>query len=270
MKTKFWTALQCPLWQAALVEDGRIIKTIPANSPKTIARRVINVGEYKNTLILMRHSSFEQWDKEGTEHILGFHSRHIYTPHAVVKFEEDLLICSSGLDLFIIMDLEGNTKWGWWAYKYDMGGRPDYFFKKDWITQQITKNPNIISDKIGAHFNSIWMNKGKILTSALKRREIIEITPYKEGYEHIAWTEDGVHSPIYNDGILIYGTENGIKVGDQKVLTQFKWIKYVRKIEFGFVFTCEEGVIFTDDEWQVIKKITLPRPFQLAFLEISE
>ncbi len=267
MKTRFWTALQDPLYQAILVENGKIIRRIPSNSPRTITRRVGSVGEYKNTLVLLKQSSFEQWDREGKEFLTGFHSKHIYGPHRIVQYEDDLLICSAGLDLFFIMDLEGNIKWEWWAYKYGAGGRPNFFFENDWVIKQVTNDLNKIPIDIRAHFNSIWLNDGKFLTSAIERQRIIEITINKPGFKHIAFTENGVHSPIYNNGVLIYCTNYGLMVGDHKVLTQFKWVKFVQKIETGFVFTHEEGVVFVDEDWKIMKEIPLPRPFQIAFLE---
>lgn len=269
MKTRFWTALQEPLCQAVLVENGKIIKRIPPGSPKTIVRKVGNVGEYKSTLVLLKHASFEQWDREGKKYLTGFHSKYIYGPHRIVQYEDDLLICASGLDLFFIMDLRGNIKWKWFAYKYSAGGRPDFFFKKDWITKQVTSNLSQISPDVKAHFNSIWMNNGKFLTSALGKHRIIEITINKPGFKHITFTEGEVHSPIYDNETLIYGTNPGLVVGGQKILTQFKWVKFVQKIETGFVFTHEEGVAFVDEDWKIMEKISLPRPFQIAFLEIS-
>jgi len=270
MKTRFWTVLQDPFFQAILVENGRIIRRIPTDPPRTITRKVGCVAEYKGTLVLLKHSSFEQWDAEGKEFIQGFHDKRIYGPHRIVQFENDLMICAGGLDLFFIMDIEGKVKWEWWAYKYGVGGRPDFYFKEDWIIKQVTGDSNKIPIDIRAQFNSIWLNGGKFLTSALRRREIIEVTINKEGFKHLAWTEDGCHSPIFDNGILIFCTDFGLKVGKRKILTQFKWLKFVQKIETGFAFTHEEGVVFVDEDWKIMKEIPLPRPFQLAFLEISE
>jgi len=229
-----------------------------------------NVGEYNNTLVLLKHSSFAQWDKEGETIIQEFYNKYIYGPHRIVQFGENLLICASALDLFFLMDIEGNVKWEWWGHENGIGAKPDFFFKEDWTAKHVTSDLARIPTDVTAHFNSIWLNGEKFLTSALQKRRIIEIAVNKPGFEHIAFTEQGLHAPMYNDGTLVYGTNFGLMVGDKKVLPQFRWVKFVKKIKTGFAFTHERGVVFVDENWEIMEEVSLPRPFQLAFLEVSE
>ena len=61
----------------------------------------------------------------------------------------------------------------------------------------------------------------------------------------------------------------GLVVGGIRMLEQYKWVKFVRKIPTGWVFTCETAVVFTDDNWNVVEDVVLPRPFQVHCLEMS-
>lgn len=268
MSLKFWTTLQY-LKQAVLVEDGKIVRSIPSHPPKTIFRRAGVVCEYGDKLALAKHASFELWDRVTNECYRSFHHKLILAPHDICKYGQSLLISSSGLEMFFIMDIDGNVSWEWWGYENGIGGKNEHFFKPDWVDNQTTSDLCEVPKEEAAHFNSIYLNgNGKILTAALRKRKIIEITVGEKGHKLIADIEEiGCHSPIYHNGILIYGTEDGIKYGDKKVLEDYKWVKYIREFEDGFIFTHEGGVVVTDPELKIKEKFALPAPYGFAFIE---
>lgn len=268
MSLRFWTTLQM-LKQTVLVEDGKIVRSIPAYPPKTIYRRAAVVCEYNGKLALAKHASFELWDREGDKCYRSFHHRLILAPHDIYQYGQDLLICSSGLEMFFIMDIDGNVKWEWWGYENGLGGRNEYYFRKDWVINQTTSDLCEAPRETQAHFNSICLNGDvRFLTAALAKRKIVEITIGERGFNHIANVDEiGCHSPFIHNGTLIYGTEKGIRVGGRNVLAEYSWVKYIRRFEDGFAFTHERGVAITDSEWRVKKNIPLPMPYKTVFME---
>ena len=269
MSLRFWTTLQLRK-QAVLVEDGKIVKAIPEHPPKTIFRRVAVVTEYKGKLALVKQASFELWEQEKLWCITSFPHKLIYTPHDVVQVGDDVLICSSGLEMFFVMDIEGKVKWEWWGYKNGIGAENLYFSRPDWETNQAMSDLCAPPVEVAAHFNSIWMDgKGTFLTAALRRQKIIKVTIGKPGYALVADVgAHGCHTPfLYADGTLIYGTEEGIRVGDKDVLTDYKWVKYVRPFEDGFAFAHSTGLAVVDGHWKVKENVPLPMPYKFAFLE---
>jgi len=268
MSIKSWTALQY-LKQVVLVEDGKIKRGIPPHPPRTIYRRAGVVCEFGDKLALAKHASFELWDTETEKNHRSFHHRMILAPHDICQFGPNLLICSSGLELFFLMDIDGNVIWEWWGYENGLGGKNEYYFRPDWVTNQTTSDLCEVAPEEAAHFNHIWLTgKKRFITSALRKKKIVEITVGEQGYKIVADIEEkGCHSPIYHGDTLIYGTEAGIKVGDKKVLNQYEWVKYIRPFENGFAFTHERGVVITDAAWQTKEEISLPAPYGFAFLE---
>lgn len=268
MSIRFWTVLQY-LKQAVLVEDGQVKRSIPSHPPKTIFRRAGVVCEYTDKLALAKHASFELWDTEKRKCYRNFHHKLILAPHDICRFGADLLICSSGLELFFLMDVDGNVTWEWWGYKNGLGGKNEHYFKPGWIAVQTTSDLCEVAPEEAAHFNHIFLiGKKRFITSALRKKKIVEITVGKQGYKLIADIEDkGCHTPIYHDDVLIYGTEAGIRVGGRKVLSQYGWVKYIRPFEEGFIFTHEKGVVIVDAAWNPKEEIPLPAPYGFAFLE---
>lgn len=270
MSLKFWTTLQTRK-QAVLVRGGKIVRAIPPHPPKTIQRRVAVITEYKGKLAMVRQASFELWSRTNLQSFASFPHKMIYTPHDIVQVGDDLLICSSGLEMFFLMDIEGNVKWEWWGYKNGVGGKNPYFFRSDWEINQATSDLCAVPVEIAAHFNSIWMSgECTFITSALRKRKIIEITIGKDGYKLVADVEaEGCHSPFlhYKAKTLIYGTEKGVQVGDQRVMKRFGWVKYVRPFEDGFAFAHETGVAIVDAKWKLKENVRLPAPYKFAYLE---
>ena len=266
MSLKFWTSLQT-LKQAVFVEDGKIVKSIPPRPPKTIFRRCGPCGEFDGKLAIAKHASFELWSRDGNECVRSFHHPLIYAPHDVVQYGDDLLICSSGLEMFFLMDIEGKVKWEWWGYKNGLGEKNTFFFRDDWKVNQTTTDTSTPATEDRAHFNSIYLMGDKFLAGALYQKKVVEITIGKDGFKLIADVEGGCHSPFLHEGVLIYGADKGVMAGEKRVLTDYKWVKTVRAFEDGFVFTHERGLVVTDGDWKVKEEITLPSPFKFVYLE---
>ena len=269
MSLRFWTTLTMRK-QAVFVEDGKITKAIPTHPPKTIFRRAAVVTEYKGKLALVKQASFELWDQDKMWCITSFQHKLIYTPHDIIQVGDDLLICSSGLEMFFLMDTEGKVKWEWWGHENGIGAESSYFSQPDWETNQAMSDLCAAPVDVAAHFNSIWMNgNNTFMTSALRKRKIINVTIGKPGYEIVAQVDaKGCHSPFLSeDGTLIYGTEAGVQVGDQKMMHQYGWVKYVRPFEDGFAFAHEKGIATVDGHWRLKENIALPAPYKFAFLE---
>jgi len=270
MNLNFWTTLQIRK-QAVLVKAAKIVMAIPPHPPKTISRRVAVVTEYHNKLAMVRQASFELWGKNNRQCYASFPHKLIYTPHDIVQVGDDVLICSSGLELFFLMDIEGNVKWEWWGHKNGIGAKSKYFDRSDWEINQATSDLCAPPIEVAAHFNSIWMSgKDTFITSALRKKKIIEITIGKRGYKLVAEVPaHGCHSPfLHNKGkTLIYGTEKGVQVGSRRVCKRFNWVKYVRPFEDGFAFAHEAGVAIVDAQWKLKENIPLPMPYKFAYLE---
>lgn len=267
---RFWTLLQTPLNQAVLIEDGKTIAQVPSKPPNTPVRRVGVIGSYGNYLACPMHSSFQLWEGDGLTCVTEFYHPLIYAPHACVEFDGHILICSSGLDLFLLMDASGEVLWRWFGGKNGLGEFPEHILRDDWpVLHNSGKNYQLEG---GAHFNSIWVEPDRkgFLTSCLKNGQIVRIKPYEDGFEEVAHTKCyGVHSPMMSaEHGLIYGKEKGIVVDGTEVLTGYDWVKYVRETAEGYVFTHEVGVTFVDRKWNVLREVPLPRPFQLAHLEL--
>jgi len=257
------------LKQAVLVEDGKIVKSIPDRPPKTMYRRCGPVGKYEgDKLALVKHASFELWNREGTQCFRSFHHPLIYAPHDVVQYGKDLLICSSGLELFLLMDIDGNVKWEWWGYKNGLGERNHFFLQDDWVVLQTTTDISGPVTEERAGFNSIFLMGDKFIAGAWYQKKIVEITIGQDGFKLIADVEDeGLHSPFLHDGMLIYGTEEGVRAGEKKVLTDYKWVKTIRAFEDGFIFTHDKGLVTTDGNWRIKEEISLPAPYKFTYLE---
>ena len=104
---KFWTALQFPLCQAALVCEGKIVKTIPPKPPKTPARRVELVAEYDDLLVIGRRNSIELWDRAGIELLQSVYHPWIYRLHDCLQVGSELLVACATLDVVFQLDFDG-------------------------------------------------------------------------------------------------------------------------------------------------------------------
>lgn len=264
---KFWTALQYPLNQAALVYDGRIVKTIPSQPPKTPARWVSLVGQYNDCLVIGRRNSIELWDREGTELIHSIYHPWIYTLHDCLQIGEDLLLASATLDVVFRLNLNGQCSWNWWAWRDGLAAKPEFVERDDWQTVQLTQHV----EHETAHLNSItWQDKQTVLATLLRPRKIVQLNladPVPQC--HLVQTLEATdpHDFQYHDGQAVYGAADGIIVNGR---THHGYV-YVKRIiplaEDRYIFTHEQGVTEIDNEGQRLTDWKLPRPFGISCLE---
>ncbi len=271
---KFWVAQQRPLFQAALVDDGKVMREIPLRSPQTVARRVDVIGECGNDLGVLQTASLELWTRDGLQCLKHFYSPLIHEPHSISLWNKnEFLILSTGLELFFTMDMEGNITWEFWAYKHGIGGRNEYFDRDDWASRQLSGLQYMPFPSKASHFNSVFRVEDRILTSALKTGKIYEIKPHSDWFKEIYQTEcHGVHSPIYTSDGILFGTEKGLVLFDGSREHYFaediNWPKYLRQLEDGrYAVTHEAGLSILDKNFHQDAFFPLPRPFHFAFLE---
>jgi len=267
---RFWTSYQFPLSQAALIEDKKVIKTIPLNGPKTPARRVDAVGSYNDKLVLLRRSSWEIWSKDGEDCELQSYDKYLYGPHAVEQVDDKLLISGSGHDLFYIINMDGQVVWEWFGHEYGLGGYPDHLYKENWVPIHVAGRANPVPID-GWHYNSIFLlPDGKhFLAGSLNKSKIVKIPIYGKGGEVIETSKHhGAHSPIINHkNQLVYGLENGICCDGEIKVSYLSWPKYIRWIGDCYAVTHELGITFIDEDWRPMWNIPLPRPFRFTLLE---
>ncbi|MDP7014685.1 MAG: hypothetical protein QGG36_02690 [Pirellulaceae bacterium] len=265
---RFWTALQFPLCQAALVEDGEIVRTIPCKPPGTPARRVVLVGDYEGMLVVGRRNSIEIWDREGGELIQSVYHPWIYSFHACLQHGQRLLVASATLDVVFSLDLEGEATWAWWAHRDGLAAAPSFVDSKDWASRQLTQE----IDHNTAHLNSLRWKSDKVLLATLLRRGAVVAIDIGNGKQPVARIERELADPDIHDfqyvgDRAVYGTRDAIVVGDC-VHTGFSYVKRVVALESDQVlFSHENGVTALDGDGARGIDWTLPRPFGFACLE---
>lgn len=267
---RFWTSLQEPLSQAALVENDKIIKRIPDNPCGTPVRKVGCVSRYQDKLIIGRKNSIELWDFAGNELLHIINSPMIYGLHEINQYEDDLIICCTTLDVIFRMDLNGNIKWTWFAHDHGFCPNAKLLDDLNWQTIQLTKS---ISPPQSSHINSCRVHGNKVIASLMKNKKAVEIEIGSKNYKVIlSDLQDGLHSPVIIDNKLCYATMDEIVLGNHKIKYDYPnkqgylWVKRIVEHEDKIFFSHESGVsyVFKKDKSKVID-ITLPRPFGIVF-----
>ena len=264
---KFWTALQYPLCQAALVEDGRICKTIPVKPPRTPARRVGLVADYDGKLVVGRRNSIELWDRQGQELLECVYHRWIYGLHGCLQIDSDLLLACSTLDVVFRLDFEGRSPWSWWAHHDGLAAEPRFLERQDWPTLQLTQQ----LEHDTAHLNSIRLKDSRTVLATLRRRRaVVEIDlsdPSPKSKLVRLIQEPQPHDFQYHEGKELFGTEDSLVVGGA-ACPGYSFVKRIIVLAGGrYLFTHEEGVVEIDGDGRVLASWTLPRPFGFACIE---
>jgi len=267
---RFWTAFQEPLCQAALIENGKIVRTIPDHSPKTPVRFVHIVGEFQDKLILTRRSDHQVWSLDGKTLERQIYSPYVYAAHWVGEYKGDILAGSGGLDVVYIMDLDGNIKWDWWLV--DHHDKPENFRPRmrepDWLNHQLSRT--LPEERLGG-FNSIHKGPwGRLHPTFMK----LGISPMLKPFtDHVSWGEpvkyEFPHDIQWDDRVekKVYGAKAGLVVNEEVVLP-YEFVKRIRQIEGGYIITHEKGVVVTDMSGKEKQSIPLPRPFGVFHLEM--
>ena len=267
---KFWTTLQEPLSQAALIEDGKIIKLIPETPSNTPVRKVGCVARYKDKLIIGKRNSFELWDFDGKELLQTLYSPLIYGLHEVNQYQDDIIMCCTTIDGIFRLDWDGNVKWKWFAHQH--GFCPDAKLLDDpnWQTMQLTQS---ISPPNSSHINSCRVHGNKVLVSLMKNNKAIEIEIDKQDYKVvISDFPHGLHSPVIIDNELCYATMDrivlGKKVIDYNYATKegYLWVKRIVEHDDKIFFSHESGISYVfKNKKDKVYDIPLPRPFGIVF-----
>ncbi len=270
---RFWTSLQDPRFQAVLVEDGAMVRRIPLSAPKTIARRVGIVSEYNDSLAILRAGSFELWTRDGLQCETSFYSPKIHAPHGMMQWGDEVLVLSSGLELFFTMNIEGEISWEFWAHENGIGGKNPYYFSDEWEILHLTGLNYAAPAATAGYFNSMSKWGEKIVVGSLRKNTIFALEPGTQNVEVLHKTErNGLHSPIVTDLGIVFGLEKGIALYDGSTehvfAEELSWVKYIRESGDGRYFaTHETGLSTLNADFEEIARVALPRPFRFAFLE---
>lgn len=264
---RFWTALQEPLNQAALIENGKIIKVIPENPSGTPARKVLCVSKYNDNLVIGRRNSIEIWDFEGEKMLNSIYSPLIYGLHEINQYKEDLIVCCTILDVIFRIDLNGNIKWKWFAHEHNFCPNPNLLDDPNWQTTQLTKS---ISPPNSSHLNSCRVHGNKVLIALMKNKKALEIKIGEQEYKVIlANSKDGLHSPVIIENNLCYATIDNLILGNTVISYDYGkkegylWVKRIVQHEDKIFFSHENGISYLHNN--KIVDINLPRPFGIVF-----
>lgn len=271
---RFWTLLQEPLFQAALVENGKIVRTIPDHPPKTPVRFIAVVGEYKDKLILSRLTDHQIWSLDGKTHEYQLYTPYVYSAHWVGEFNGFVLAGSGGLDVTYLMDFDGNIVWEWWMC--DHSERPEDFRslmkRDDWLAYQTNRR---LPDARICGLNSIHkQGDGSILITMMRINTGICLVPGSPSvpgpYTSLVTTKHAFPHDIQIDqrnSRLVYGAQAGLII-DEEVALPCAFVKRVKQIEGGYIITYESGAVITDMDGKEKQFIPLPRPFGVFHLEL--
>lgn len=274
---RFWTAFQEPLCQAALIENGKIVRTIPDHPPKTPVRFVHIVGEYKDKLILTRSSDHQIWSLDGKTQELQLYTPYVYAPHWVGELDGCVLAGSGGLDVVYMLDLEGKCKWAWWLC--DHSKRPADFRmlmnQPDWLDYQVSRR--LPEDRM-CGLNSIHKRlNGSLLVTLMKMNAGVCVQPQLPVslYPAVKWLSVLMTKYSFPHDIqldprnhrLVYGAKEGFII-DEEVVLPYEFVKRVRPIDGGYIITHEKGVVVTDMDGKEKQSVLLPRPFGVFHLEM--
>lgn len=269
-RMRFWTALQAPLFQAALVDDGKIVETVPPRPPSTPARRVYLVGEYDSNLIIGRRNSLELWSRDGTEFKRQVYHPWIYSLHDCEQYGDNLILACATLDVVFELTWDGDAVWSWWAWKDGLAGKPDFIDSDDWQTMQLTQE--IQHDT--AHLNSIQIDLmgRQIYATLLRRQTVVSIPlPHIEALTTMA-AETRVDPHDYQriDGRPVYGFCEGLQFGPidtGRTVLGYDYPKRIRRVGDTLLVTHEGGVSRLTLDGDHIETWPLPRPFGFACIE---
>jgi hypothetical protein len=278
---RFWTAFQEPLTQAALVENGKVIRTIPNHPPKTPARFVYVVGEYQDKLILTRSADHQIWSLDGKT-FEQLYTPYVYAPHWVGEFAGLILAISSDLDVVYLMDLNCKIKAEWWLHSLQDPRFQNDFSQRvkqadygdyDWLDFQL--NRCLPEENLAGHLNSVYRGaSGELIVTVMRMQAGVIIPnllqiPNPLDLNIVTTQYECPHDIQFDErtGCLVYGSKEGLVV-NEKVVLSCPFVKRVKQIGGGYIITHESGVSVTDMDGKEKEFIKLPRPFGVFHLEM--
>lgn len=264
---RYWTALQEPFSQAALVENGRIVRRIPDSPPRTRARQVKCVAEFDGNLVVGRLASIELWTPDGGEMISSLYHPYIVGLHEIHQYKDMLLVACAGIDVLFLMTQDCECVWSWWAHHGGYCPRIPEVDGPDWEMFQSTGKAWTLT-KDESHLNSARVHGDQVLASLLRKDLIVQIPLFGTTATEVCNTAFGVHSPIMTSGGLVYGSDKGVCLPGHTVLG-YEWVKRIYEMPDGpLLITHEAGVTKISTSGDVLTHHTLPRPFGVALLEM--
>lgn len=266
---KFWTALQDPLSQAVLVDNGKIVCRIPEKPPGTLVRRVKCLGESGGDLIVGRRNSIERWKSDGSEMISSYYHPYIYGIHEICEYGDKLIVGCAGLDVVFMLDSDSNVVWEWWASGDGYRAVVKEVFDENWPVMQLTSD-RFDFLKGESHLNSVRIFGNDLLVSLLSNKVIVKLGIGSSKSEFVSDTLFGVHSPILlKSGELVYGCDNGIVLPGGRIIEGYEWVKRIYETSEGnLLFTHERGVTCINLSGEILDHIPLPRPFGISLLSV--
>lgn len=273
---RFWTAFQDPLHQAALIDNGKIVRTIPDHAPKTPVRFVHIVGEFKDKLVITRRSDHQIWSIDGKTQELQLYTPYVYAPHWVGELEGCVLAGSGGLDVVYTLDLNGKITWEWWLCAHSK--RPvdfrSFMSSAEWLDYQLSRR--LPEDRM-CGLNSIHKcDDGRIMVTMMKMNAGILLDPGTSIDVRVSkWLPSLIVRHAFphdiqidpRNGRLVYGSKEGLVI-DEEIVLRCEFVKRVRPVDGGYLITHEKGVVVTDMDGKERQSIGLPRPFGCFHLEM--
>jgi len=276
---RFWTSFQYPLHQAALVDNGKVVRTIPDHAPKTPARMVGPIGRWDDDHILVgRRSSVELWTADGRDLVQQVNHPWIYGFHVVKRYQDYVLCGSAGPDCVFLLDWDGNVHGSWFAYKQglsaDIKGYPIPFGEgTEWLAFQLTQNFKL---KNSAHLNSANIAPdGEIFVTLCHRRKIVRVDPDTWQGKVVDTTGDLPHDFQYDwrfsPGRKLVGLRKGLQTEGRWIFPEDTYTCVKRITQAGdnlLAFTHETGAVLTGYNAKVLESVDLPRPWHVVNLEM--
>lgn len=268
---RFWTAFQIPLRQAALIENGRVVRTIPDHPPKTRARMVDPIGPWDDKHFLVgRRNNIELWTLDGKTMVQSVYHPWLYGLHVVKRYGDFILAGCAGPDCVFLLDWDGNMKWSWFAHTQGLSAPltryPVPFGEGlEWQAFQTTTEFMLPGS---THLNSANIEPdGSVLVTLCHNKTIVRVSPLKDQPGEVLQVV-GRHLPhdfqLDHRGkyfIPVYGCADGF-VHEGTLLIEAEYVKRITQLEKDrFAFSHETGIIVCDRKGSVHDRITLPRPW---------
>ena len=266
---RFWTSMQLPICQAAFVEGGKIVQTIPTNSPQTPARQITQVGEWDGKLMIGRRFSIELWDPAAPQQLRSVYHKYMYGMHCLKRWRDKILVCSGQIDVIFLIDWDGKIHWEWWAHKHGLTSRCEALDRPDWPVVQTSFGLVDKPDSTG--MNSVHpLNDEEILVTFHRLRKVGRINISGKmtllgGVPDIPALHDYQFDP--DDGSTIYGHNDGIRTC-KKDVPGYTFVRRIRCLGNGeYLFAHNEGMTIINQVGKKLEHAPVPRPFDIALLE---
>ncbi len=269
---RFWTAFQHPLRQAALVENGRVLRTIPDHPAKTPARWSEAIGRWDDRHILIgRRNSIELWTADGKDLVQQAYHAWIYGLHVVKRYKDLILVGCAGPDCVFLMDWDSNVKWSWFAHTQQLSapltGYPVPFGSgTEWQSFQLTQSFGLPGS---THLNSVNIQPdGTLIATLCHSKTIVQLFPEAPGVTGKVLQKVGRHLPhdfqfdCRGDvAVPVYGCDQGV-AREGELIVEVDHVKRITQLgEKDYGVSCEDSCFICDRGGKLRERVVLPRPW---------